>query len=95
VRAALALQRGREEPAAAVTLENTGKMLAFQVRLKAVDAAGKEILPVYWHDNYVSLLPGETRTIGVLWPARSTPVAAVVIEGWNVASARVTPSGAR
>jgi len=95
VRASLALQRGREEPAAAVTLENTGKMLAFQVRLKAVDAAGKEILPVYWHDNYVSLMPGETRTIGVLWPARSTPVAAVVIEGWNVASARVTPSGAR
>jgi exo-1,4-beta-D-glucosaminidase len=31
--------------------------------LKAKD--GPEILPVFWADNYLSLLPGEKREIGV------------------------------
>src|SRR5262249_10833921 len=36
-----------------VTVRNTGRALAFQIRLKLADAGnGKEILPVYWSDNY-------------------------------------------
>jgi exo-1,4-beta-D-glucosaminidase len=62
-----------------VNLENPGKALAFFVRLKATKGPqGEEILPVLWQDNYLSLLPGEKRTVsatfraadlGSTWPA--------------------------
>jgi hypothetical protein len=48
-------------PAPAVTLEN---------KLTLIDAKDKtRILPAYYSDNYISLLPGETRTIEVAYPA--------------------------
>jgi exo-1,4-beta-D-glucosaminidase len=45
-----------------VTIENTGKGLAFFVRL-AVEAGGREVAPVIWSENYVSMMPGERREI--------------------------------
>ena len=55
-----------------VTVENTGKALAFQVRLKMVDpASGEERLPVFWEDNYFELFPGETREVRVAHTAPS------------------------
>jgi len=34
------------------------------IRLKVVgNTSGKRILPVFYSDNYVSLMPGETKTI--------------------------------
>src|SRR5262245_4812121 len=85
------LDLASREPNGTVTLENTGKALAFQVRLKAVDASGNEILPVYWQENYIELMPGEQRTIAVAWPAGAPEMTTVVVEGWNVGGKRVTP----
>src|SRR5437870_8485 len=49
-----------------VTVENTGKALAFQVRLKLTDGAGGlELLPVFWEDNYLPLFPSERRELVV------------------------------
>jgi exo-1,4-beta-D-glucosaminidase len=49
-----------------VLLENTGKNVAFLTRLRLVKGKqNSEILPVYWSDNYISLLPGEKREIRV------------------------------
>jgi len=46
------------------TLENSENKLAFFNELKAVDKhSGEVILPVIWEDNYITLLPGEKRTI--------------------------------
>ncbi|HVD90838.1 MAG TPA: hypothetical protein VNC21_01095 [Vicinamibacterales bacterium] len=95
IAASVALDRKGREPFGRVTIENTGGALAFQLRLQAVDATGAEVLPVYWQDNYLSLLPGERREIAVSWPPTAKPVSVVVIEGWNVASTRVTPRAAR
>ena len=54
------------EAASMVTVENTGKALAFQVRLKMVDPkSGEERLPVFWEDNYFELFPGEKREVRV------------------------------
>jgi hypothetical protein len=89
------MTRRGSEPSGRVTLANTGRALAFQVRLKAVDATGTEILPVYWQDNYVTLLPGARREIAVSWPSSAKAAALVAIEGWNVASMRVTPRAVR
>jgi exo-1,4-beta-D-glucosaminidase len=80
---------GGAEGRAVVSLENTGKSVAFQVRLKVVNAKGEEILPVYWDDNYVAVFPGEKREIGVAFPrdvATGTP--GVEFEAWNVPGGR-------
>ncbi|WP_158615444.1 discoidin domain-containing protein [Acidipila sp. EB88] len=45
-------------------LENTSAQPALMVRLKAVrEASGDRILPAFYSDNYVSLMPGERQTI--------------------------------
>jgi hypothetical protein len=60
-----------------------GTALAFQVRLKLNDAAGEEILPVFWEDNYLMLRPGETREVRVALPAGAPAGAAVEAQAWN------------
>jgi exo-1,4-beta-D-glucosaminidase len=72
-----------------VTVTNPSPALAFGVRLKVKKGAeGDEILPVLWEDNYLALLPGETRRVSATYRAqdlgRATPV--VEVEGWNVTS---------
>ncbi len=70
---------------ARVRVENTGKSLAFQVRLLLTDGEdGPELLPVFWDDNYIALLPGESRELVVAAPrAPARPV--VRAYGWNTA----------
>ena len=71
---------------ARVSVRNEGRALAFQVRLKLVDPTdGKEILPVYWDDNYFELFPGETREIRVRYGATARQPR-VEVEAWNVTS---------
>ena len=44
-----------------VRLTNTGKTPALMLRVKALDSAtGDLVLPVWYSDNYVSLMPGES-----------------------------------
>jgi exo-1,4-beta-D-glucosaminidase len=70
-----------------VTVENPNQTLAFFVRLKLDRGkGGEEILPVVWQDNYISLLPGETREITASYHASSLGSATpeVEVSGWNV-----------
>ncbi len=47
-----------------VNLKNPSDKLAFFIELKAKGSTSDElILPVFWSDNYVSLLPGEEQTL--------------------------------
>jgi exo-1,4-beta-D-glucosaminidase len=74
------------------TVENTGKGLAFQVHLKLVDSStGKELLPVFWDDNYFALMPGEKREIAVSSPLTASSSALTIeADAWN--SPRITHS---
>src|SRR6266853_1189670 len=70
-----------------IALENSGKAVAFLTRLRL--ARGKsqsEILPVFWDDNYISLLPGEKREISVR--VRKSDIAgaqpSLLLDGFNV-----------
>ena len=88
VNATMTLSEADQESAARITVENTGTNLAFLVRLRLLKSKdGPEILPVFFDDNYISLLPSEKREITVhvrkpdLGPAK--PVLAV--DGFNVA----------
>jgi exo-1,4-beta-D-glucosaminidase len=74
---------------ARVTLTNPGTVPAFFLRLQIVKGkGGDEVLPVIWSDNYVSLLPGEKRTVtatfGVAALGGRTPT--LVVSGSNLIS---------
>ena len=80
-------ERKGEEEITHVRLQNPSKDLAFFVRLKVSKGrGGEEILPVLWQDNYISLLPGETRQIAATYRASDLGTAKPVVEvsGWNV-----------
>ena len=49
-------------------LENKGTAAALSNKLTLVNADGSRILPAYYSDNYVSLLPGETREVEIEYP---------------------------
>jgi exo-1,4-beta-D-glucosaminidase len=87
VKASMKRQEGGAEFAARVTVENPGTGLAFLVRLRLVKAKdGAEILPVFWEDNYLCLLPGEKRQVSVR--ARKSDLGEakpeLAVDGFNV-----------
>ncbi len=70
-----------------VTVKNPGKGLAFMVHLGIRAARSEyEILPVIWDDNYVSLLPGESKELSARYPRAGVVEsgASVRVDGWNV-----------
>jgi hypothetical protein len=70
-----------------VTLRNSGSSIALMTHLQLRDAAsGKRILPVYYSDNYVTLLPGEEWTITVEAPSKMGADARPTfwLDGWNI-----------
>jgi exo-1,4-beta-D-glucosaminidase len=72
---------------ALVTIRNPGPSLAFFVRLRVLKIPdGAQLLPSIWSDNYVSLLPGETRTLTARWRPEDAPgaIPTVAVDGWNV-----------
>ncbi|HEY6490093.1 MAG TPA: LamG-like jellyroll fold domain-containing protein [Terracidiphilus sp.] len=72
------------ERRATVSIENTGSAPALLVKLTLKDdATGQRILPAYYSENYVSLLPGETRKITIDFPDGMRQPA-IALRGWNV-----------
>lgn len=70
-----------------VTLRNAvGGPVAFFSRLSLVDPATKKrLLPVFYSDNYVSVLPGESRTIFLEYRRQGGEAMPLLsVEGWNV-----------
>jgi exo-1,4-beta-D-glucosaminidase len=73
-----------------VELANTSDALAFFVEMRVVGADGSSILPVLWDDNYVSILPGESRQLKAGFPgADDLSNARLMIKGWNVVEREV------
>ena len=77
----------------AVVITNTSDTPALMIRLKTTETAtGDRVLPVYYDDNYISLMPGQSQTIKLeIAESRlngGEPVFAV--EGWNITEATVT-----
>ena len=50
---------------ATATLKNHSSTPAFAIRLRLVDDKNQRILPVIMDDNYITLLPGESKTIAM------------------------------
>jgi len=70
-----------------VTMENLSSSLAFSINPKIIKSNSKDlVLPVFWEDNYFSLLPKEKRTIRVEFNAENLdgekPL--LQVQGWNI-----------
>jgi hypothetical protein len=68
-----------------VHLRNTGQVAALAGKLTLLHADGTQVLPAYYSDNYVSLLPGEDRLITISSPEeeRSRKMR-LTMSGWNM-----------
>jgi hypothetical protein len=76
----------------AITLHNPTQSIALMAHVQLRRKSGERVLPVFYTDNYVTLLPDETRTIGIE-AAQSDfkgddPL--IVLDGWNVTIAPAT-----
>ena len=84
---------GSEQDAAfSVSLENASNSVAFLTRLRLVKGKEQtEVLPVFWSDNYISLLPGEKRQVTVNVRKRELAGAdlTLLVDGFNVTAAIV------
>ena len=70
-----------------VTLTNPGKTVAVMAHLQLrKQSDNTRVLPVLYSDNYISLLPGESRTITIEAAAKDLAGAQplVALDGWNV-----------
>ncbi len=69
-----------------VTVRNTGKVVAAMTRIGLRDRrSDKRVLPTTYSDNYLWLLPGETREITLSWHRRNLPSEQprVTVEAYN------------
>jgi hypothetical protein len=67
-----------------VDLRNTGQAAALQNKLTLVHADGSQLLPAYYSDNYVSLLPGEERVVTISIPENAREGGLrLELRGWN------------
>jgi hypothetical protein len=70
----------------AITLRNPTQSVALMAHVQLRRKSGERVLPVFYSDNYVTLVPGETKTIAIE-AAESDfngedPL--IVLDGWNV-----------
>jgi exo-1,4-beta-D-glucosaminidase len=68
-----------------VTLENTNAKTAFFIQLNISDEKQNTLFPVFWDDNYISLLPNEKKVIKCTVPSRliTQNGTRLTISGWN------------
>ncbi|HLT72922.1 MAG TPA: glycoside hydrolase family 2 TIM barrel-domain containing protein, partial [Cyclobacteriaceae bacterium] len=70
-----------------VSLKNNTSDIALMARLKVVGKkTGKRLLPVFYEDNYFSLVPEEAKTVMIEIDNKHTmdDIPQVAIEGWNI-----------
>ena len=79
-----------------VRLANHGTAPALSAKITMLDGKGGRVLPVYYDDNYVSLLAGEVRHIRVRCPRVGPRCVRIGLRGWNIANQEtsITPTSA-
>jgi len=76
----------------AVKVKNPSNSVAFQIHLRVTKGhGGDDLVPIFWDDNYFSLLPGEERTVTAYAEIEdlggTSPV--LEVEGYNIAPATI------
>jgi hypothetical protein len=71
-----------------ITLTNNSPTPALQARLRTISSVtGEDVLPTFYGDNYITLMPGDSKTVTVEFNPKylegGTP--SFHLDGWNVA----------
>src|SRR6266852_1906049 len=72
-----------------VTAKNPSSSIAFMAHLRLTSGpGGDDVVPIFWSDNYFSLLPGEERVVTASYDASGLDGKAgvLVVDGYNVVS---------
>ena len=75
-----------------LTMSNSSDSPAFMIRVKTMNDKTKElVLPVYYEDNYLSLMPGESKTINIEIDEKRLKKndPSFYVEGWNIRPQKV------
>ncbi|MPN36122.1 hypothetical protein SDC9_183628 [bioreactor metagenome] len=76
--------RGKRK-VATVTLTNPSDKIAFFIEMRVTGQDRETVLPVVWSDNYISLLPNETRTFEAVFTSdEADDKLAITYKGFNV-----------
>jgi lysophospholipase L1-like esterase len=78
---ATAWEKSAGEQKLAITLTNSAAVPVLNTKVTLLTAAGERVLPVYYSDNYVVLMPGESKTVTATFNAQG-PVK-VGVRAWN------------
>jgi beta-galactosidase/beta-glucuronidase len=76
-----------------VKISNPTNDVALMIRLKVLkNTSNERVLPVFYSDNYFSLLPNESKTVTLEFDSKylSGEQAKVMVEGWNINGFEVT-----
>jgi exo-1,4-beta-D-glucosaminidase len=82
-----AFEQAGAEHKVRVTLENPTDTIAFFVNLNIVRRqSGDSVVPIYWEDNGISLLPGESKTISGSFSSQDLQgeEPELLVSGWNL-----------
>jgi hypothetical protein len=76
----------------AITLHNPAQSIALMAHVQLRRKSGERVLPVFYSDNYVSLAPGETKTIEIdaAESGFQSEDPLIAVDGWNVTVAPAT-----
>jgi hypothetical protein len=79
-----AVQAGWDHDRIRVTLHNTSGTVSFFNRISVADKqTHKRVLPVFYSDNYITLMPGTGDTIFIEGKQLNPLTQEIVVEGWN------------
>lgn len=69
-----------------LSLKNTGRTLAFFTQIQWLDAGGKPVRPSFYTDNFMCLMPGESRKVEIETDMGKLPEKEylLVVKGFNV-----------
>lgn len=84
-------EENNEEGKIALRLKNPSNSIAFFIGLDVLDPkTAMPILPIFWDENYLSLLPGEERVLTARFSLTNLKgkKPELVIEGWNITTLR-------
>jgi exo-1,4-beta-D-glucosaminidase len=73
-------------------IKNSSASVAFQIHLRLANSKDNDdIVPIFWDDNYFSLLPGEEKSVSATYDASDAAGKEPVLEvgGFNITSATI------
>ena len=89
------VQQDRDKGTVSLKVKNPSTAVAFQVHLRLTKGkGGDDLVPIFWDDDYFSLLPGEEKTLAATYDAADAAGLAPVLEvdGYNIVSLSVNLS---